>query len=127
MEAVNGVEKEIDIRAPAKCTTCSGSGAKPGTKVTNCRSCGGSGMVYTKNRLFEFASPCQTCGGEGSVISSPCTTCKGKGTKVETRTLKVKIPSGVETGATIRMMGQGGAGPKGVPPGNLYLRITVKI
>jgi len=125
MEAVNGVDKEVRYSAESKCLTCDGSGAKPGSKVVSCKTCNGRGVVGVSNGIFQFATPCSNCSGEGQVVSSPCTACRGRGTKNETKTVSVKIPAGVENGNSLRLVGQGGAA-KGGSAGNLYVNISVK-
>jgi molecular chaperone DnaJ len=126
MEAVNGGEKEVKYSADVTCGTCSGSGAKPGSKVNTCKTCGGRGVVSASNGLFSFTSACNACGGEGTTVSTPCSSCRGKGVKNETKVVSVKIPPGVESGNTLRLVGQGAAGHKNSPAGNLYITLNVR-
>eukprot|EP01114_Cavostelium_apophysatum_P015390 TRINITY_DN4179_c0_g1_i1.p1 TRINITY_DN4179_c0_g1~~TRINITY_DN4179_c0_g1_i1.p1 ORF type:complete len:495 (+),score=104.79 TRINITY_DN4179_c0_g1_i1:114-1598(+) len=124
-EAVNGVEKEVKYQSKIACTTCSGTGAKPGTKPTVCSTCGGRGQQVQTNGFMHFSTTCSACGGQGKVPSSPCATCRGRGTRAEMRTVKVTIPAGVDNGNNVRMNGMGNAGEKGGKPGNLYVRLSV--
>lgn len=129
-ESIFGTEKEIEIPRLATCPKCSGSGAEPGTDTVVCPVCNGRGETRrTQQSIFgQFVSvvPCERCGGEGKVVSTPCTECKGEGRIKETRKLEVKVPAGVDDGAQIRLSGEGEAGPKGAPPGDLYIEINVK-
>jgi len=126
LEAVNGCEKDVRFQTQVACATCDGSGSKPGSKATNCKVCGGKGMITQSQGFFHMTSTCPQCNGEGTTINSPCTTCRGKGHKSEQKTLQVTIPPGVESGNTLRIPGQGGAGVKGASAGTLYLQITVR-
>lgn len=129
-ESIFGSEKEIEVQRLAVCAKCEGSGAEPGTDTTVCPQCNGRGETRrTQQSIFgQFVSvvPCDRCGGEGKVVSTPCTECKGDGRVRETRKLAVKIPAGVDDGAQIRLSGEGEAGPKGAPPGDLYIELNVK-
>ena len=129
-EAVFGAQKEIEIRLPVACATCSGSGARAGTTPTTCSQCNGSGEVRRVRQSIlgqmVTASPCQRCGGMGEEIASPCPECRGDGRVVEERTLLVDVPAGVDHGATLRLSGRGAAGPRGGPAGDLYVHIVVR-
>jgi molecular chaperone DnaJ len=129
-EAIFGAEKEIEVPRLATCPKCEGSGAEPGTETTVCPQCNGRGETRrTQQSIFgQFVSvvPCDRCGGEGKIVATPCTECKGEGRVRETRKLAVKIPAGVDDGAQIRLSGEGEAGPKGAPPGDLYIELNVK-
>ncbi|MDQ1444339.1 MAG: molecular chaperone DnaJ [Acidimicrobiaceae bacterium] len=129
-EAVFGAQKELEVRLPVACTTCSGSGARPGTTPTTCSQCGGAGEVRRVRQSIlgqmVTASPCPRCGGTGEEIASPCADCKGDGRMVEERTLLIDVPAGVDDGATLRLTGRGAAGPRGGPAGDLYVHVTVR-
>jgi molecular chaperone DnaJ len=129
-ESIFGTEKEVEIPRLATCPKCSGSGAEPGTDTVVCPQCNGRGETRrTQQSIFgQFVSvvPCDRCGGEGKVVSTPCTECRGEGRIRETRKLAVKVPAGVDDGAQIRLSGEGEAGPKGAPSGDLYIEINVK-
>jgi molecular chaperone DnaJ len=129
-DAVFGSEKEIEIPRLATCPRCEGSGAEPGTEPQVCPVCNGRGEVRrTQQSIFgQFVSvvPCDRCHGEGKIVATPCTECKGEGRIRETRKLAVKIPAGIEDGAQIRLASEGEAGPRGAPPGDLYIEVNVK-
>jgi len=129
-EAVFGAQKEIEVRLPLTCATCSGSGARPGTTPTTCSQCQGSGEVRRVRQSIlgqmVTASPCPRCGGMGEEIASPCADCRGDGRVVEERSLLVDVPAGVDDGATLRLTGRGAAGPRGGPSGDLYVHIAVR-
>jgi molecular chaperone DnaJ len=129
-EAVFGVDKEIEITRDEICSTCSGSGTKPGTSPSRCSTCGGNGEVRRSQQTI-FGSmvqvtTCPACGGKGEVIVNPCPTCSGKGQVRESRKKVVTIPQGVDTGTQIRLAGEGQPGANGGPSGNLYLVIQVQ-
>ncbi|MDT8273319.1 MAG: molecular chaperone DnaJ, partial [Desulfomonilia bacterium] len=125
-EATAGTELDLDIPRTETCDTCTGTGAEPGTSAERCSACGGKGQVYRSQGFFTISTTCPQCRGTGQYISKPCTTCKGSGTLVREKRLKVKIPPGVDTGATMRLTGEGEAGDLGGPPGDLYVFIQVK-
>jgi molecular chaperone DnaJ len=129
-DAASGKKFEIEIPRTETCETCHGNGAKPGTSPRTCPTCQGSGQINrTQNTpfgRFMTTSTCGTCRGAGSVIDSPCTTCHGSGTVQRNRKLEVKIPPGVDTGSRLRVPGEGEAGGKGGPTGDLYVDIYVK-
>lgn len=129
-EAVFGAEQEVSLRAVVTCGTCSGSGARPGTTPTSCPSCGGVGEVRRVRQSIlgqmVTSAPCQTCHGMGEVVSSPCPDCRGDGRKTEERSYTVEVPAGVDDGSTLRLSGRGGAGPRGGPPGDLYVHVRVR-
>ena len=129
-EAVFGVEKEVEITREEICSTCSGSGAEPGTSPTRCTTCNGSGEVRQVRQtilgsMVQVAT-CPTCGGQGETIANPCRTCQGRGLERRTRRKFVSVPAGVDTGTQIRMAGEGQPGVNGGPNGNLYVVIQVK-
>ncbi len=129
-EAASGKKVELEVPRTEVCDVCHGSGAKPGTSPKTCPACRGSGQVSrTQNTpfgRFMTTSTCGTCRGEGTIIDSPCTTCHGSGTVQRKRKLEVKIPPGVDSGSRLRVSGEGEAGQKGGPPGDLYVEIYVK-
>lgn len=125
-EAVHGVEKQITIPTLVSCSTCDGSGAKPGTKVNTCATCHGAGQVRMQQGFFAVQQTCPSCRGQGQTIESPCGSCHGRGVKEETKTLSVKIPAGVDSGDRIRLSGQGEAGVMGGPAGDLYVQMRVR-
>ncbi|KAJ3679309.1 hypothetical protein LUZ60_017320 [Juncus effusus] len=127
-EAVFGVEKEIETRRLEKCGTCDGSGAKPGTKPTTCRACGGQGQVVSSARtplgVFQQVSTCSTCEGTGE-SSTPCSNCGGDGRVRKSKRISLKVPAGVDSGSRLRVRSEGSAGRRGGPPGDLYVFIEV--
>ncbi len=129
-EAVFGCEKEIEITRDERCSTCGGSGAKPGTSPIRCSTCNGQGEVRRSRQTILGSmvqvTTCPTCGGKGEVIDTPCPTCRGRGLERRTRKKVVAIPAGVDTGTQIRLSGEGQPGSNGGPPGNLYLIIQVQ-
>ena len=129
-EALFGVQHEVELRAPSRCETCNGSGARPGTTPTTCTTCGGAGEVRRVRQSIlgqmVSASVCPTCAGMGEEVSSPCTTCRGEGRVTEAKTYLVDVPAGVDDGTTLRLTGRGAAGPRGGPPGDLYVHLRVR-
>lgn len=129
-EAAFGLEKEINLYRDETCDHCHGEGAEPGSKVETCPECNGSGYVrFTQNTMFGQMvneRPCSRCKGEGKIISEPCKECRGKGTVKRNKKLKVKIPAGVDNGSRLRVSGEGEAGAKGGPSGDLYVYLYVK-
>jgi len=123
-EAAAGVEKTITVPRYEVCATCSGSGAKPGTKKITCPQCRGSGRTVVSSGFFQLSQTCSRCGGEGSIIQTPCSDCRGEGRMKVTRKIKVKVPVGVDTGSHLRMRGEGEAGTAG--RGDLYVIIEVR-
>lgn len=123
--AVKGGSTSIRIPRHETCPTCGGSGAAPGSTPTPCENCGGSGQIQFQQGTFAFTRPCPACFGRGVRIQAPCATCSGSGTRQATRTLDVKIPKGVKTGARIRLRGEGDPGSNNGPPGDLFLQIRV--
>lgn len=125
-EAVHGVTTKVHITSQAVCSTCDGSGAKPGTSPSQCSRCGGRGTLDDNQGLFSFSQPCPQCGGRGSVITDPCATCHGSGSERRPRELNARVPAGVEDGARIRLKGKGEPGLNGGPAGDLYIRVRVQ-
>lgn len=123
-EAATGVEKTINVPRYEFCSTCDGSGAKPGTKKATCIQCKGAGRIVVSSGFFQLAQTCPKCRGEGSFIQSPCPQCHGEGKVRETKHIKVKIPAGVDTGSHLRVRGEGEAGTVG--RGDLYVVIDVQ-
>ena len=123
-EAAEGVQKMISVPRYELCSTCDGSGAKPGTKKTTCSTCNGSGQVAVASGFFRMVQTCSQCRGEGSIVKQPCTKCNGQGRVKVTRKLKVKIPSGVDNDSSLRIRGEGEAGTQS--KGDLYVLIGVK-
>ena len=128
-EAGFGATREIQVDTAVVCTTCSGEGTAPGTSPQTCRACGGRGEVQQVARSFLgqvlTSRPCSACQGYGTVLPNPCPTCDGEGRVRSTRTLKLKIPAGVDTGTRIQLAGEGEVGPGGGPPGDLYVEVVV--
>jgi molecular chaperone DnaJ len=125
-QAYSGSEVEITVPSTIACEPCSGSGAKPGTSATTCGSCGGQGRVRASQGFFAIERTCPRCGGSGKLILDPCTACHGHGQVRKDRTLSVRIPAGVDDGARIRLSGEGDAGQRGGPRGDLYIFLSVK-
>ncbi len=125
-QAYSGAEVEIVVPAALNCEPCSGTGAKPGTKPTTCTTCGGAGRVRAAQGFFAIERTCPRCGGQGQMITDPCQACHGNGMVRKQRTLQVRIPAGVDEGARIRLSGEGDAGGRGGPRGDLYIFLAVK-
>lgn len=125
-EAALGETVQIKLSSASPCLTCHGSGAKPGTSPKVCGTCHGAGVTQRSQGAFGFAEPCTDCGGTGSKIDDPCTDCGGSGVTNRTRTINVKVPAGVSDGQRIRLSGQGEAGFRGAPSGDLYVTVTVQ-
>ena len=126
LDAVHGVTTTVSFTADAVCSTCGGSGAKPGTLPERCPECGGVGMIARDQGPFSVSEVCPRCGGSGQLIKERCPTCKGHGIEVRHRDVKVRIPAGVDDGQRIRVKGRGGAGGNGGPPGDLYVIVHVR-
>ncbi len=125
-EAYEGKTAEISVPTAMSCETCSGSGSKPGTSAKTCSTCSGSGRVRAASGFFSIERTCPQCQGRGEVISDPCGTCRGQGRVTRERSLSVNIPAGIEDGVRIRLGGEGEAGARGGPSGDLYIFISVK-
>ena len=129
-QAIFGEQREIKIPHLETCITCKGVGAKPGTGPSNCSTCGGSGQVRRATRTpfgnFTQVAECPSCAGVGQIISDPCASCGGNGVKQVRKKLRINIPPGVDTGTKLRVSGEGNAGLKGGPAGDLYVFIKVK-
>lgn len=124
-EAFEGKTAQIRVPTAITCDACTGSGAKPGTKPSTCGTCHGSGRVRATQGFFSVERTCPTCGGRGQTISDPCGKCHGAGRVTEERSLSVNIPSGIEDGTRIRLQGEGEAGVRGGPAGDLYIFLSV--
>ena len=120
-EAFTGKTAQVRIPTAVACEVCSGTGAKPGTKPKTCATCGGAGRLRHSQGLFLMERTCHACQGRGQVIESPCGSCGGAGRVTRERTLSVNIPAGVEDGTRIRLAGEGEAGLRGGPAGDLYI------
>ena len=125
-EAFAGKTAQIRVPSAVSCTECSGSGAKPGTQASTCATCGGAGRVRAAQGFFSVERTCPTCNGRGQVIKSPCAKCSGTGRTTQERSLSVNIPSGIEDGTRIRLTGEGEAGARGGPSGDLYIFLSIK-
>ena len=125
-EAFSGKAAEIRVPTSIACDTCSGTGAKAGTKPVTCPTCGGMGKVRASQGFFTIERTCPTCIGRGEVIDDPCPACNGAGRVMRERTLQVNIPAGVEDGTKVRLVGDGEAGVRGGPPGDLYIFLSLK-
>ena len=123
--AATGVETSVNITSDVGCSTCHGTGAKPGTTPKVCGVCGGRGVVDDDQGFFSFSSPCRACRGNGYVVEEPCPTCRGSGTERKARQVKVRVPAGVKDGQRIRLAGRGGPGRNGGPNGDLYVTVRV--
>jgi molecular chaperone DnaJ len=124
-EAYVGKNAQIRIPTSVTCEACSGSGAKAGTKPKTCPMCGGAGRVRHAQGFFTLERTCPNCHGRGQSIDSPCASCSGSGRVTRERTLSVNIPAGVEDGTRIRLAGEGEAGVRGGPPGDLYIFLSI--
>ena len=128
-EAIFGVEKEITINRHENCEKCRGTGAEPGTSPKTCPTCHGSGQIRVQRQSpigsFVSTTTCNTCGGKGTIVEKPCSGCSGKGKVRKTRTIKINVPAGVDTGNVMPLRGQGEHGSNDGPPGDLYIKINV--
>lgn len=128
-EAAFGVKKEISITRNEKCDSCGGSGAKPGSRVITCDKCGGRGKIQmTQNTImgaFSTVKTCDKCNGTGKVIETPCEKCSGKGIVRKSRKIEINVPAGIDDGQAISLRGEGDAGKKGGPNGDLYVVMKV--
>lgn len=124
-QAYAGADIPVTFGTHVVCETCKGSGAKAGTKPVACATCGGSGNVTFRQGFFTMSRTCPDCGGSGQVLKDPCPDCKGSGQKRQNRTLTVTVPAGVDDGTRLRLQGQGEAGQRGGPAGDLFVFISV--
>ena len=126
LEAARGCEKEISVSKPEACDGCAGSGAEEGSKSRTCASCGGRGQVISSRGIFSIAQTCPQCQGAGRVIDKPCRTCRGTGRRERASKIKLRIPAGVDSGSRLRSAGNGEAGYRGGPSGDLYVVLHVR-
>lgn len=128
-EAVFGVSREVSVRLPVTCSTCTGTGSRPGTSATTCAECGGAGQVRRVRQSIlgqmVTASPCPRCAGMGRLVTDPCPDCRGGGRRTEERQWSVDVPAGVDHGSTLRLSGKGAAGVQGGASGDLYVHLRV--
>lgn len=124
-EAYSGLQKTINVPTAISCTSCEGSGAEGGAEPTSCPTCSGMGKVRAQQGFFTVERACPTCSGMGQIIKNPCKGCGGAGRVEKDRALSVNIPAGVETGTRIRLAGEGEAGMRGGPSGDLYIFVEV--
>ncbi|MCA0941321.1 molecular chaperone DnaJ [Yangia mangrovi] len=125
-DAYGGLQKTINVPTSVQCGECHGSGAEGGAEPVTCPTCSGMGKVRATQGFFTVERTCPTCSGLGQIIKNPCASCGGLGRVQKERSLSVNIPAGVETGTRIRLAGEGEAGMRGGPPGDLYIFIEVK-
>ncbi len=124
-DAFHGKATEVSVEVSTQCAPCGGSGAKPGTSARQCGTCGGHGKVRAQQGFFVVERACPYCHGAGQVIAEPCTSCRGEGRVDKAKTLAVNIPAGVDEGTRIRLSGEGEAGARGAPAGDLYIFLHV--
>ncbi len=124
-QAIKGSQISVTVPKASRCPTCHGSGAKPGTSPITCPRCEGRGVESQGQGFFSISQPCSQCGGAGQIIEDPCPTCGGSGVTQQTKRYKVNIPAGVKNGTRIRLAGKGEDGPRGGPPGDLYVTTRV--
>jgi molecular chaperone DnaJ len=126
LEAAHGCEKEITVTKPEHCDVCHGTGAEPGSRAMTCPTCGGRGQVISSRGIFSIAQACPQCRGAGRVVERPCKACRGEGRRERASKIKLRIPAGVDTGSRLRSAGNGEAGGRGGPSGDLYVVLHVK-
>ena len=124
-DSFHGKKTEITVPGSVSCDTCEGSGAKPGSGPSHCGTCKGVGRVRVQQGFFTIERTCPQCHGEGKTINDPCADCSGQGRVRRERTLSIDIPAGIENGTRIRLSGEGEAGPRGGPEGDLYIFVSV--
>ncbi|MGO8864252.1 MAG: molecular chaperone DnaJ [Acidimicrobiales bacterium] len=124
-DAVQGVTTSVNVPEDVRCSNCKGTGAAPGTATHTCPRCGGSGTLNDDQGLFSLSTVCPDCLGRGTLFDTPCPVCKGSGTERKVRSVKVRIPAGVEDGQRIRVKGRGAPGQGMAPPGDLYVVVHV--
>ena len=125
-DAFHGKDTQIEIEVSQSCDDCHGTGERPGTRARTCNLCSGMGKVRAKQGFFVVERPCPNCHGQGEVIADPCRSCGGEGRIDLPQKLDVEIPPGVDTGTRIRLSGKGEAGPRGAPPGDLYIFLHIQ-
>lgn len=125
-EAFEGTRLPLKYERVEGCSTCDGSGAKPGTGLKRCGTCGGSGRVQFSQGFFAMTQACSTCGGEGHIVETPCASCHGSGRRRAAHKVTIRIPPGIYDGATLRIAGEGEAGGRGGEAGDLFVHVRVK-
>ena len=125
-EMASGTERQLSVAREESCEKCGGSGLAPGSKPETCRGCGGRGQVRVSQGFFTMVRPCPQCGGSGQIISNPCASCDGAGRVERKRQLRVGVPAGIEDGTRLRLVGEGEAGMRGGPAGDLYVVVRVE-
>ena len=125
-QAVGGDTIEIKIPVMTACADCDGTGCAPGSSPTTCQDCNGTGQIRVSQGFFSLQQTCPRCRGQGRIITDPCRSCGGSGRVEKSKTLSVKVPAGVDNGDRIRLTGEGEAGLRGGPPGDLYVQVEVK-
>jgi len=125
-EAAFGTEKEIEVSKQDVCGACKGSGAEKGSRVVTCHTCGGRGQVVSSRGFFQVSQTCPRCRGTGQTVEKPCSECGGEGRSEQATSIKLKIPAGIDDGSRLRSTGNGEAGIRGGPNGDLYVVIHVK-
>jgi molecular chaperone DnaJ len=126
MEAVQGVVRGVTARVDQSCEECNGTGSADKSKPTTCPTCRGTGEETTQQGFFAVTMPCRKCSGEGTLLKNPCKSCSGNGVVGKLKTVNVVVPPGIDDGMNLRLQGEGGAGPRGGPPGNFYVKIIVE-
>ncbi len=126
MDAIHGLSREVELNRRDTCWTCEGSGCRPGHSRETCSACEGRGQVVRSQGFFQVSSTCPQCQGEGEVITDPCTDCNGSGLVHKSKVVSIKIPAGVDTGAKMRLRGEGEGGRRGGPTGDLYVVVHVE-
>ncbi len=126
LDAVHGTSKEVEISKRETCWTCEGSGLRPGHRAQTCSTCNGRGQVVRSQGFFQISTTCPNCQGSGQVITDPCNDCDGAGLIEKKKKVSLKIPAGVDTGARMRLRGEGEGGRRGGPCGDLYVVIHVE-
>ena len=125
MEAVSGVQKEVEVPRMCRCERCTATGVEPGSKPETCGTCGGRGEVIQRQMFLQIRTTCPACRGRGQVVRNPCTECRGSCRVRQTNKLQVTVPAGIATGQQLRLGGKGNDGDAGAPPGDLYVVVQV--
>ncbi len=125
MDAIHGISKEVELTRRDTCWTCEGTGSRPGYKPETCPSCNGRGQVIRSQGFFQVSTTCPQCHGEGQIVTEPCNDCKGQGLVEKTKTVAIKIPAGMASGAKMRLRGEGEGGRRGGAAGDLYVVVHV--
>jgi molecular chaperone DnaJ len=125
-DAAKGAEVELKIPKKENCDRCEGSGVEPGHTPSTCQQCGGRGQIYQSQGFFRVAMTCPICHGQGRIVTNPCSKCRGRGLTEITKTIKVRVPAGVDDGSRLRLRGEGEPGVNGGPSGDLYVVVYVE-